>query len=131
MNMLRVSSDPSDSSMNGEAIDVTLKHEDGPDVELRVRDPTVSVHGAVGKELQEDPGLLKVEFGCGPVEWGESFVDVSIQDRAKLSVLKNVEAARALEEVQQLGPASCTSTEISLRNNRSVIRLPKGTRVPV
>merc|ERR1712070_695202 len=30
-----------------------------------------------------------------------------------------------LVQVQQLGPASCTSTEISLMNNRSVIQLPK------
>ena len=127
MDMLRVSSD---SSLDGAAIDVTLKHEDGPDVELRVPDPTVSVHSAVGEELQEDPGLLKVQFGRDSVEWGESFVEIGIQDRAKLAVLKNLDAIRALEEVWQLGPASCTSTKISLSCNRSMIRLPKGTRLP-
>ena len=128
MDMLRVSSD---SSLDGAAIDVTLKREDGPDVELRVPDPTVSVHSAVGEELQEDPGLLKVQFGRDSVEWGESFVEIGIQDRAKLAVLKNLDAIRALEEVWQLGPASCTSTEISLSNSQSVIRLPKGARLPL
>lgn len=48
---------------------------------------------------------------------------------AAAAVLKNLEAIRALKEVQQLG-AYCTSTWISFSNNRSVIRLPKGTRLP-
>ena len=115
-------------SSDGTAFYVNLRREDGYDVAMQVLDRTISVYAAVGMKLEQDAGLLIVGYGGDPIKWGERFVDIyGIEDGATLSVRKNEDAIHALEEVLQLGPESCTSTEIILAGNRSVIRLPRGT----
>lgn len=109
--LLRVGSDF--SSFDRAALCVTLKREDPPDVELRVPDAAVSVHAAVGEELQEDPGLLNVEIGGDPIEWGGTFKDYGIETGATLSVLRNEEAAETLEEVRKLASGESCSRNLT------------------
>ena len=113
-------------SSDGAELCITLRHGGGPDVELEVPDHTSSVHSAVGMKLEQDPGLLIVELGGHPIEWGENFVSIGIEDGATLCVLWNREVAEALKDVRRLSKAEITSTKISLDSNILMTQLPEG-----
>ena len=108
--------------------------------EIRVRphDPVESWRKQLleccAHELEDGvvPSELLLSFAGVTIEAQRSIADYDVEDGATLRLKVDDEALQArlaLEEVQKLGPISCTCTKIIFSGNSRLLRLPTGEQL--